>query len=318
MKTPVERDATQVPLADIIVRNRLRPVSEAAVESLIASIGELGVMKDAVHLRKRKEGLFLMAGAHRVEAAARLGWATIPAKIWADVTDDWALLMEVDDNIAGAELNPLDTAVFLATRKKVYERLHPEAKRGGDRKSAGFSDQTDMMSVRSFAKATAEKFGIDERHVRRLVSLGGSLEPQEAMDLRAAPRQVTLKDLGDIAKMPRLGKERMAVIAALRQGQAKNAAEAFRAIKAEKSGVQPTIKDPVETAHLALSALWARAPKAAKRRFVSEHNAELSVLSNEAKDVKVINGRLGLPEDAPDGTKILEAHNARLSGVADE
>lgn len=212
MKTPVERDTTQVPLADIIVRSRLRPVSDAAVESLIASIGELGVMKDAVHLRKRKEGLFLMAGAHRLEAATRLGWATIPAKIWADVTDDWALLMEVDDNIAGAELNPLDTAVFLATRKKVYERLHPEAKRGGDRKSAAFSDQTDMMSVRSFAKATAEKFGIDERHVRRLVSLGGSLEPQEAMDLRAALRQVTLKDLGDIAKMPRLGKERMAGI----------------------------------------------------------------------------------------------------------
>lgn len=278
MKPPVERDATQVPVADIIVRNRLRPVSEAAVESLIASIGELGVMKDAVHLRKRKEGLFLMAGAHRLEAATRLGWAAIPAKVWDNVTDDWALLMEVDDNIAGAELNPLDTAVFLAERKKIYERLHPEAKRGGDRKSAGFANQTDMMSVRSFAAATAEKFCIDERHVRRLVSLGGSLEVQERIDLRAAPRQVTLKDLGDIAKMPRLGKERMAVIAALREGKAKTAAEAFRAIKAESAGVQLVVKDPVEEAFKALSAIWARAPKAAKRRFVSEFAEELGGL----------------------------------------
>ena len=278
MKTPTERDATQVPVAEIIVRSRLRPVSEAAVESLIASIGELGMMKDAVHLRKRKEGLFLMAGAHRLEAAIRLGWSTIPAKIWADVTDDWALLMEVDDNIAGAELNPLDTAVFLATRKKIYERLHPEAKRGGDRKSAAFADQADMMSVRSFAKATAEKFCIDERHVRRLVSLGASLEPQEAMDLRAAPRQVTLKDLGDIAKMPRLGKERMAVIAALRQGKAKNAAEAFRALKVESSGAEVVVKDPVEEAFKAFTALWVRAPKAAKRRFAEERAAELAKL----------------------------------------
>ena len=275
MKPPVDRETNQVPVGDIIVKSRLRPVSEAAVESLIASIGELGVMKDAVHLRKRREGLFLMAGAHRLEAAIRLGWSTIPAKVWTDVTDDWALLMEVDDNIAGAELNPLDTAVFLATRKKIYERLHPEAKHGGDRKSARFADQTDMMSVRSFAKATAEKFGIDERHVRRLVSLGGSLEPQEAIDLRAAPRQVTLKDLADIAKMPRLGKDRLAVIAALRDGKAKNAAEAFRAVKAGNSGVQLVVKDPVEEAFKAMSALWARAPKAAKRRFSEEHESEL-------------------------------------------
>lgn len=274
MNPPVDRETTQVPVGDIIVRSRLRPVSEAAVESLIASIGELGVMKDAVHLRKRREGLFLMAGAHRLEAATRLGWSTIPAKVWTDVTDDWALLMEVDDNIAGAELNPLDTAVFLATRKKIYERIHPETKRGLAG-AVGRWDATDIMSVASFAKATAEKFSIDERHVRRLISLGGSLEPQEAIDLRAAPRQVTLKDLADIAKMPRLSKDRLAVIAALRDGKAKNAAEAFRAVKAENSGVQLVVKDPVEEAFKAMSALWARAPKAAKRRFSKEHESEL-------------------------------------------
>ena len=282
MKPPVERDATQVALAEIIVRSRLRPVSEAAVESLIASIGELGVMKDAVHLRKRKEGLFLMAGAHRLAAATQLGWATIPAKIWTDVTDDWALLMEVDDNIAGAELNPLDTAVFLAERKKIYERLHPETRAAafkGNQHTGKVA--ADIMSVASFAKATAEKFSIDERHVRRLVSLGGSLEVQERLDLRAAPRQVTLKDLGDIAKMPRLGKDRIAVIAALRAGKAKNAAEAYRAIKAENSGVEVVVIDSVEVAFKALSALWARAPKAAKRRFVEEHFAELDDFTAE-------------------------------------
>ena len=281
MKPPVERDAAQVPVSEIVVRNRLRPVSDAAVESLIASIGELGVMKDAVHLRKRKEGLSLIAGAHRLEAARRLGWATIPAKIWVDVTDDWAMLMEVDDNIAGAELNPLDTAVFLATRKAIYERLHPETKaKTGAALVAGRWNTADIMSVVSFAKATAEKFSIDERHVRRLVSLGASLEPEEAQALRAAPRQVTLKDLADIAKMPRSGQERIAVIASLAQGKAKNAAEAFRAFKAETSGAEITVKDPVEDAFKAMSTLWARAPKAAKRRFAEDHADELQALLN--------------------------------------
>lgn len=279
MKPPVERDVTQVPINQILIRNRLRPVSDAAVESLIASIGELGVMKDAVHLRKRKDGLFLMAGAQRLEAATRLGWATIPAKIWSDVTGDWAMLMEVDDNIAGAELNPLDTAVFLATRKAIYERIHPEAKaRPGAALAAARWNAADIMSVASFAKATAEKFSIDERHVRRLVSLGASLEPEEAQALRAAPRQVTLKDLADIAKMPQSGRERIAVIEAIAQGRAKNAAEAFRAIKAENNDTQILVKDPVEDAFKAMSTLWARAPKAAKRRFAEDHADELQAL----------------------------------------
>jgi ParB family chromosome partitioning protein len=125
VKEPKLLQIDQVAVADVDASGRLRPVSEAAVESLIQSITELGVMKDAIHVRKRKDGrMVLIAGAHRLEAAKRLGWEVIPAKVWTEVTDDWARLMEVDDNIAGAELNPLDTAVFLATRKAVYEKLH--------------------------------------------------------------------------------------------------------------------------------------------------------------------------------------------------
>src|SRR5690554_3170186 len=104
----------RIKVGEILATGRLRPVSEAGVESLMASIAEVGVMKDAVHVRQKKGGqLVLIAGGHRLEAAKRLGWDEIEAKLWADVTDDWARLMEIDDNIAGAELNPLDTALFL-------------------------------------------------------------------------------------------------------------------------------------------------------------------------------------------------------------
>ena len=110
----------RIKVGEILATGRLRPVSEAGVESLMASIAEVGVMKDAVHVRQKKGGqLVLIAGGHRLEAAKRLGWDEIEAKLWADVTDDWARLMEIDDNIAGAELNPLDTALFLAERKRV-------------------------------------------------------------------------------------------------------------------------------------------------------------------------------------------------------
>ena len=101
MKKPTLMQQSMVKVSEIDARQRLRPVSEAGVQSLIASVTETGVMKDAIHVRKKKDGrLVLIAGAHRLEMARQLGWDEIEAKVWTDVTDDWARLMEIDDNLA--------------------------------------------------------------------------------------------------------------------------------------------------------------------------------------------------------------------------
>jgi ParB family transcriptional regulator, chromosome partitioning protein len=284
MKTPtlLKRDTVSIDLIE--VADRLRPVSEAGVESLVASITELGVMKDPIHLRQKKGGkLVLIAGGHRLEAARRLGWAEVSAHIWDEVTDDWARLMEVDDNLAGAEMNALDTAVFLAERKKVYEKLHPEAKAStGAALVARRWNTTDTMSVVSFAASTAEKFGLTDRHVRRMIAVGSALDRRDLSQLRGAPKPVTLADLQVIAKA-KSNDERSHIVEALGAGTAKSAGAARAEFTARSMGIQPTIKDPVETAHLALSALWARAPKAAKRRFVSDHGVELDQLLMHAE-----------------------------------
>lgn len=279
MKAPTLQMTGPVPVAEIDARNRLRPVSEAGVEALKASILETGVMKDAIHVRQKKgKGLVLIAGAHRLEAARQLGWTEIEAKVWTDVTDDWSRLMEIDDNLAGAEMGPLDTAVFLAERKRVYERLHPETKRGVAGALVRHS-ATDIVSVASFVTTTAEKFGLSERHVRRLVEAGDKLGVDSAR-LRAAPRPITLKDLIEISKVGQPA-ERYAIIDALRDGKAKSAAEARRVWAASERGDEPPVKDPVEEAFLALAKAWARAPKEAKRRFVADQADELEGLLND-------------------------------------
>lgn len=312
MKLPTLLTIDRLPLAQIEVRHRLRPVSEAAVDSLVASITELGVMKDAVHVRKRKDGTFvLIAGAHRLAAAVRLGWDDIQAKVWTDVTDDWAMLMEVDDNIAGAELSPLDTALFLAHRKAIYERLHPEAKRGVAGALARWDDATANIAVASFAKATAEKFSMSERKVFMLLAAGSGLNPIEAQKLRSAPRQVTLKDLGDLAKLG-VTFERTAVLDAVVQG--KTVAEARRAWKARETGVQPPVKDPVEDAFAALKTAWSRAPEAAKRRFCAEMEPQLAMRLTAIRDAKMINARLGRPADDPGGEIIRQAMADKMGG----
>ncbi|EEX13695.1 ParB domain protein nuclease [Citreicella sp. SE45] len=133
----------------IVVRDRLRPVSEAGVAALTASISEMGVMKDPIHVRKVKHrgGEFvLMAGAHRLTAARELGWETIKVTCWT-CTDDFARLMEIDDNLAGAELTALDTAVFLAERKRIYEKMNPQTRAG----VAGAAARWDASDIVSFA-----------------------------------------------------------------------------------------------------------------------------------------------------------------------
>ena len=260
----------RVKVADIVTASRLRPVSEAGVESLLASIAEIGVRKDAVHVRQKKSGpLVLIAGGHRLEAARRLGWDEIEAKVWTDVTDDWARLMEIDDNIAGAELNPLDTALFLAERKRIYEKLHPETAAGafkGNRHTGSLA--ADTMSVSSFATATAEKFGMTDRHVRRLIAAGDRLDPRDVSLLRKAPRQVTLRDLAEIAKIGG-PTERYEVVEALAEGRAKSAAEARQKWKAEQGGT-PVPKDPADEQFIALMKLWQRSGARARRRFLDE------------------------------------------------
>ncbi|WP_339696137.1 ParB/RepB/Spo0J family partition protein [Celeribacter baekdonensis] len=282
MSAPTLMQINRVRLDDVIISlRRLRPVSEAGVESLIASINETGVMKDAIHVRKKKDGtLHLLAGGHRIEAARRLGWEEVEAKVWTDVTDDWALLMEIDDNLAGAEMNALDTAVFLATRKEVYERLHPETRAGVAGAKARW-DATDMMSVASFSASTAEKFGLTDRHVRRLITAGSKLASNEVAQLRAAPKPVTLKDLTEIAKIGEAS-ERGNVVERLSKGTAKSVTDARKQINAKPGDAHVSAADQ---SLRKLNDAFARAPLAARRAFVAEHADVLrDLLPNQEAD----------------------------------
>lgn len=271
-----EPKAEELRIADIIVRDRLRPVSEAGVESLLASIRDIGVIKDEIHVRlARRAGkveLRLLAGGHRLEAARRLGWETIRAKVWRDITDETARLIEVDDNLAGAEMNALDTAVFLAERKRVYEDLHPETRAGvagAMRKNCA----TDFMSVASFATATAEKFGLTERHVRRMIAAGGALTASDVIRLRHAPRPVTQADLQVIAKIDAAA-DRITVVEALVAGTARSAGEAVRRLHTAPSATLA----PADQQLTALRAAWSRAGAEARRRWIAEAFEELSPL----------------------------------------
>ena len=260
----------EVRISDIDVSGRMRPVSELAVVSLMASLQEIGLQSE-IQLRKvRHQGgrLKLIAGAHRIEAHIRLGCTSISAKIW-DCTDDWAEMAEIDDNLAHAELSPLDLSVFLARRKVVYERQYPSAAQGGARGNQHTGGwQTDTMS---FCQSVAEQKAMSERQIRRLVAAGEALDQEAIALLRLSPNRVTLSDLQTLGKCGD-AKARRAVCEALSRCESKNAAAALKAHKAPPG--QKAIST-VDRQYGKIDEAWIRASKAAKRQFVDRHASEL-------------------------------------------
>lgn len=266
-------EVTELDPEVVAVENRLRPVSESGVQGVMASVEALHLLKDEIIVRKvrHQDGrLVLVAGAHRLEACRRMR-RKVPAKIY-DCSDDWARMMELDDNLAGAELGALDSAVFLAERKRLFEKLHPEMAQGGFRGNQHTGNL--VPDIVSFTTSTAEKFGLSERQIHRLVSAGSNLLPAEVATLRSASKPVALKDLTEIGKATD-PQERDYIVKMLAGGHVKNAAMARRKWAESSNGEQPTVKDPVEEAFKGLLTAWKRAPKEARRRFVDAAGANL-------------------------------------------
>jgi len=289
MAAELLKTVTALPPGEIDVGDRLRPVSEAGVAALKASIAQLGgVMKDPVHVRKRRDGTFvLLAGAHRLTAAREMGWETIPVTAWK-CNDDFAAMMEIDDNLASAELTALDTAVFLAARKTLYQKIHPEMAQGGFR---GNQHTGNLVSdIVSFTTASAEKFGLSKRHIERLVKVGEALDTNEVKVLREAQKPVGVTDLMTLSKIGEAA-VRNQVVLKLAGGNARNAKAAWAEVKAEAGQGNPS-KDPVDVETEMLRNAWSRARLSVRRSFIEallpddgtynpERDALLEALLNE-------------------------------------
>lgn len=168
----------EIDISKIDMSNRLRPINDAHVAILAQNIRD-SRLRTPIEVVVKGDRYRLIAGGHRVVAFKLLQRPKIEADLYEASTDE-ARLLEIDENLIRHELNPLDRAVFLAERKALWEKLHPETKRGGN-KNVGKSkakSQNDTVSFWSFARETAEKIGISERAIQRAVSIATGLTPE--------------------------------------------------------------------------------------------------------------------------------------------
>lgn len=263
-------DTREMAIADIEVEDRLRPVDELGVMAILATVDEGGSITDPIDVRRVKRGKTvsyrLIDGAHRLEAMTRLGREAIPVSIWEGTNLD-AQLLEIERNIARAEMKPIDRAVFLLRYKEAYEKKHPEAKAAiGAELVAKRWDTSDTMSPVSFAAMVGQLTGQSKRSIQRQIHAAKHLTKPEIDSVRAAPHWVSFKDIAEIGKIGE-DAERSFVVEKIANGEAKQAGKA-RKLYAVETGTAPAPVDPVDAEFQALLKAWTRARKVARARFI--------------------------------------------------
>ena len=180
-----------VSVKEITVLPGRRELNAAKVEELVGSIKELGLINPITITEDNK----LVAGAHRLQAFKDMGLEEIPVTYLKTENEMLIELAEIDENLIRSEMHYLENGKALARRKEIYENLHPETKRGGDRKSekiktsrARFDNDSGIVlsgdeqrkqqtdeQPRSFAEDTAIKTGFTARKIQEDIQINESL-----------------------------------------------------------------------------------------------------------------------------------------------
>ncbi|CUX69228.1 MULTISPECIES: ParB/RepB/Spo0J family partition protein [Agrobacterium] len=198
------KEVRDIPLSEIdIPENRARsfdPDEAKALAFVIASSG----LQHPIRVRAVGNRFRLVAGRKRLEAIRLLEWEAIPSTVSNAETDDDARLEEVMENLGRYDLNKLDRCQHLYELKQVYERLHPESKNGGDRKSEirtqNLRSDAENPEIFGFAATMAEKIGMSRRSIELAVEIWTGLTPESRQRLagtRLANHQSGLKELSE-------------------------------------------------------------------------------------------------------------------------
>jgi len=224
---------------------------------LAENIREVGRLRQPIEVRTVKGGGYrLIAGAHRVAACVTLGWERIQAFV-CEATEDEARLAEIDENLVRHELNPLDRATFLAERKALYEKLHPETRNGAQGGRGGKRNENETIS---FSKDTAERVGLTDRAIQLAVRIATNLAPD--VKGRIAGTAIA-KNQAELLALAKLGPADQRAVLGLLLGERPQAGSVREAI-----GVLTNRPNKAPDGYSKLFSAWRHATAAEKAMFI--------------------------------------------------
>lgn len=251
-----------IPIERIDASRRLRPVDDASVGALAASMQAVGLLHPITVRQKPHGDYALICGGHRLAAANRLWWETIPAVVRA-CSEAEAELIEAEENLATAELSALDLALHLAAQKRRHLELYPQTRQGV---AGGLARQGQQRTHVSAAESIAAKRGLSLRHIRRFLAVGNHIAPEAVSALRIAPKEPSYRELAALSAHPPKVQQRAAYLWA--DGCDGKAVSMNEALRVANEQPPEAAKDRLEVEVDALTTAWARASAKARRQFL--------------------------------------------------
>ncbi|MEX0991301.1 MAG: ParB/RepB/Spo0J family partition protein [Actinomycetota bacterium] len=170
---------------------------EAALESMVASVREVGVLQPVV-VRTTSDGYELIAGERRFRAAQRAGLATIPAIVRE--SDDVTSLQEaIIENIQREDLNPIELAEAL---RELQEELGATQELLAERVSmsrSSIANTIRLLQLPAGVQTMVADGKIQAGHARALLSIGDG-QAQETLALRIAAEDLSVREVEELVR----------------------------------------------------------------------------------------------------------------------
>lgn len=200
-------DLKTIPLAQIHVGERARPVDQDHAAAIAASMVDRGLI-NPITVRPTpaagggKTPYTLIAGGHRLEAARLNGWEEIDAIVVSSDAAE-AQLMEIAENLYRNELSAIDRAAFVLKYREIYEEKHGKIDPKGGRPKKQCNDCTVIFAPgREISERVQERLGIGRRTYFNVLKIGQNLRPELRNRLRGTASADNLTDLLKLAKLP--------------------------------------------------------------------------------------------------------------------
>jgi ParB family chromosome partitioning protein len=254
------RQTISVPVAAILVEDRLREPDPAAVKALAADIAARG-LRQPIEVTARTSVDMpwrLVSGAHRLEACRTLGHAEIDAFV-AEGTRDELLRDELLENLARSDLSMLERARFAAELQRLWSQRTSGAGRGGDRRSA------EAENPGRWCDAVAQRTGWSAATVERAAELGRRIDREAARLIAGTAAEHNQSELKLLAAEEPA--QQRAIAAVIRNGQARGVRAAWTAMgRAERPEGDRLFGKFLR--------LWARADGETRARILAHVNGE--------------------------------------------
>jgi len=188
-----------IPINDIVVKERKRGLSKEKVKEIADSINEIGLI-NPITIDKENT---LIAGFHRYSAFKLLNRDTIPAIIDEEENKLIRELKEIDENLIRYNFHYTEEGDMLLERKRLYEELYPETKPSIGKELAkkrwDAKAESVIASKPSFVTDTSNKTNKSQTVIRENIKISKNIADDLKPKLREfeIPKTVAL----EIAKL---------------------------------------------------------------------------------------------------------------------